>query len=276
MNPHGAASLPVHERVSGTWAFAALRSAGGAEPSQCDAHKPSNCRLGWERTGRFESTETVIRKFGGGDVVADVAGPCGVGDEIADHCGEFPVRPGHVATSVEERGEGGILKVSLVMLRTVMLMIDEGVGLEHRLEAASRIPGLVTSFGEVFEMSGDLALMPRQEYRFDVGKVLVQRGPADSRFLGDPGHGYGQQAVPRHELGRGVENGIADLAAMCLDGLCPEPRHGGKYKAVRDTLIRQRQNVSIKSGAHASLGQVLSDCDGRRGGGRRHQQDRRH
>lgn len=65
---------------------------------------------------------------------------------------------------------------------------EERVGLEHRLEPLPRIASLVSDLRKLGKMGGDLAIVPREEDRLDVGEVLVRRhlrgGRGASRTLG--------------------------------------------------------------------------------------------
>ena len=53
-------------------------------------------------------------------------------------------------------------------LGTVMLVCNEGVGLEDRLEPLGSVASPVANFDEMFEMAGDLTFVPGDEDRFNV------------------------------------------------------------------------------------------------------------
>jgi len=73
---------------------------------------------------------------------------------------------------------------------SVVLVANQCVALENGLEALTRVAALVTEFGKLPEMVGDLPLMPREQDRLDIRKVLVERGTSDASLLGDLRHRY--------------------------------------------------------------------------------------
>jgi hypothetical protein len=62
----------------------------------------------------------------------------------------------------------------------VVLVLDERVGLEHRLEALGGVARPVGELGEMFKVTGDLAFVPRDQDGLDVREVLVQGRPPDA------------------------------------------------------------------------------------------------
>jgi hypothetical protein len=62
----------------------------------------------------------------------------------------------------------------------VMLVHDQRVGLQDRLEPLAGVTGVVPDLGELGEVLGDLAFVPGEQDRFHIREVLVRRGPADA------------------------------------------------------------------------------------------------
>jgi hypothetical protein len=78
--------------------------------------------------------EAVARELVRRDIIPDVAGLCGLGQQISDQGTELPLRSGDVLTSVQECREFGAV---------LAVVGDERIGLEHRLESLARVAGLV-------------------------------------------------------------------------------------------------------------------------------------
>jgi len=74
-------------------------------------------------------------------------------------------------------------------------------------------------------MPADLTLMPGGEDGFDVGEVLVERGAADTGFLGYLRHGHSPQTTFGHELCRCLQRGLLHRPTMSFDRLVPQLRH---------------------------------------------------
>jgi hypothetical protein len=132
----------------------------------------------------------VVGELVRGDVVSDATGPGGVGQQVSDHVVNVPLRVGDVLVSVKECPEVGV--VAGGSMTSGPFVVDEGVGLQYGLEPPVSIAGLVPGVGELFEVGGDLAVVPGKvvpgkQDGLDVGEVLVQRRPADA----------GDRQVPR-------------------------------------------------------------------------------
>src|SRR5947209_172935 len=76
-----------------------------------------------------------------------------------------------------------------------------------------------------------MAFVPGNENRLHAREVLVERGAPDARLFSDLRHRYRPQPMLGHERGGGVEDCVAHLAAVCLDGLVPEL---GDHARIRD------------------------------------------
>jgi hypothetical protein len=127
--------------------------------------------------------EAVARKLLGRDITPDVAGLCGLSQQVFDHVVDLLLRSGDVHTSMQECREFGA-----GVLMGKALMGNECVGLEHGFEPLSSVASLVSDFGEIFEVASDLPFVPGEQDRFDVWEILVQRRPSDAGLLGDLRH----------------------------------------------------------------------------------------
>jgi hypothetical protein len=82
---------------------------------------------------------------------------------------------GEVLATVQERGKFG----------AVMPVVNERAGAEDGFQLPGRTTGLVPDAAKVVQMAGDLAFVPGDQDRLDVGEVLVQRGTPDAGLLGN-------------------------------------------------------------------------------------------
>ena len=103
--------------------------------------------------------EGVAGKLVGRDIVPDVTGLCGLGQQVSDEVAELLLRFGEVLTSMHERRE----------FRAVGSLVGhQRVGLEHRCEPLASVASSVPDLGETFEVAGDLTVVPGDQDRFDV------------------------------------------------------------------------------------------------------------
>jgi hypothetical protein len=100
----------------------------------------------------------VARKLVRRDIIPDVVGLCGLGQQVSDEVAELLLRSGDVLTSMQECREFG----------AVVLVGNERVGLEHRFEPLASVAILVPDFVERFEVAGDLTFVAGDQDRFDV------------------------------------------------------------------------------------------------------------
>src|SRR5215203_2436162 len=164
-------------------------SARGAQPSQSDRDEPADCGLGWQAAGCCEGVEAVARKLLRRYITPDVAGLCALGQQVSDDVREVLLRSGDLLVSMQECREFG----------GVALVLNEGVGLQHRFEPLASTASLVPQFGEMFEVASDLMFLPGDQDRFDVWEVLVQRRTPDAGLLGDLRHRHRAQPALGHQ-----------------------------------------------------------------------------
>ena len=147
-------------------------SARGAQPSQSDGDESADRGFGRQTASCCEGVEAVARELVRRDIIPNVAGLCGLDQQVSDHVAELLLRPGDVLTSMQECREFGAVVLAVVG--------DEGVGLQHSFEPLGSTASLVPEYGEMFEVAGDMTFVPSKQDRFDVWEVLVQRRTADA------------------------------------------------------------------------------------------------
>ena len=175
--------------------------------------------------------KTEAREFVRGNVVPHVARCHALGYQVPDHRLELCGCSSDVPALVQERHESRIPKMATVMGRAVVLVINESVAFEHSFQLLARIQSLVADPSEVLKMPGDRPIVPGQNDRFHVREVLVQRCTPNPGFVGNLRHCHGEQPVFGDKRRGRVEDRVADLAAVCLDGLVPEL---GDHARIRD------------------------------------------
>jgi hypothetical protein len=151
--------------------------------------------------------EAIARQLFGGDIAADVAGLDGFDQQIADKVADLLLGPHDLLVSMQERCEVGVVVA-------VGTMCDERVRLEHRLQPFAGEGRPIPNFGEVVQMTCDLAVVPRSQNGFCIREVLVQGGPPDAGLLRDPRHRYGAQPVLSDQ--RGLLSGLLGAAAAAM------------------------------------------------------------
>jgi hypothetical protein len=186
-------------------------SARAAQARQSDLDEPVDRGLGRQAAGGREGVEAVARKLLRRDIIPDLAGPCALDQQVSNQVPKLLLRLGDVFTAMQERCELGV----------VALAGNERKGLEHRFETLARAASSVSDFGEMLEVTGDMPFVPRDQDRFDVWEVLVQRRTSDAGLLGNPRHRYRCQPVLGHQRRGGVQGRIAHGAAVRLDRLVP-------------------------------------------------------
>ena len=110
-------------------------------------------------------------QLAGRHVVTDSAGRRRVCQQGLYQARQVPVGMTDVLASVQQRGQVGAVRLTVV---------HQGVGPQDGLQPPPWASGLVPNLGEVREVTADLALVPGEQHRFDVGEVLVQCRAADA------------------------------------------------------------------------------------------------
>lgn len=160
----------------------------GAQHRESDPHQATDRCLGRQGAGCREGVEAVARKLCRRNIIAEVAGLCALGQQVADEAAEMLLRSDDMFTSMQECREFG----------AVVLMGNERVGLEHRLESLASVAASVSDFGELFEVAGDLTFVPGGQDGFDARKVLAQRRASDAGLCSNLRHRHRRQPVLGH------------------------------------------------------------------------------
>ena len=159
--------------------------------------------------------QAVGREFAGWDVVSHVAcGGTGL-DQVGDESVQLLVGSDDMATAVEYCREVSVV----IAVRHPRETEQNG------LELFGGACDTVSDLFEFVQVAGDLPFVPCGQDRIDVGKVLVQRRPADSCLPGYLRHRHRREPV-LGDQGRGrVQRGVAHRRAVRRDRLAPQLRH---------------------------------------------------
>src|SRR5690606_19269890 len=168
--------------------------------------------------GRGEGMQAVARELAGRDVVADTAVAHAVGQQLLDHAVELPPGPDDLRVAVQEGRQTTFVMTSGVVR-------GEGEGPQYRLELFTGVRALIADLDQVLEVVADLALVPGEQDRLDIGKVLVQRGAPDPGVLGDLRHRHRRESAFCDQCRGGVQHGGAYGGAVRVDRLRPQLRH---------------------------------------------------
>lgn len=189
-----------------------------AQSVQGDGNKALDLRLRVELSCSAERVEAVRGQVGSWHVGADVAGGCSLGDEFFEQCREVLLGMVNVSTAVQKSGEflGAVL---------VSVVADGGIVLDDRLEALAGVRLLVAKVGQARQVPLEVAVVLRDEYRLDVGKVFVQRRASDAGAFCDLFHRDGQDAVLGRQCPGAVEDRLLHGATVRVDRLIPQLRH---------------------------------------------------
>src|SRR5690606_11271946 len=149
-----------------------FRGGAGTKSGQGDRDEAERRGLGRQAAGRGEGMQAVARELAGRDVVADTAVAHAVGQQLLDHAVELPPGPDDLRVAVQEGRQTTFVMTSGVVR-------GEGEGPQYRLELFTGVRALIADLDQVLEVVADLALVPGEQDRLDIGKVLVQRGAPD-------------------------------------------------------------------------------------------------
>jgi len=178
-------------------------------------NQPSHGRLGREVIGSGEGMKAVARELSGGDIASDltVLDPCV--EQVFDERRECLLRMSDVVTLVQQCSK----------FVTVVLVPDERVRRQDGMQSLDRTNPLSREFRELFQMSTDLAFVPRMQDRVHVREVLVQRGAPDADLLRHLRHRHGAEPTPSNQRCGGVHDRLPHRSAMLLDRLRPQLGH---------------------------------------------------
>jgi len=155
--------------------------------------------------------EAVAGQFVSSHVIPKLPGPSALQKQVPDEPLQLFPCSGHVLTPMQQRG----------YRRCVMLVRNERVGLENRLEPLACTTRLISDRGELLDVAVNLTTMPGDEDPLDVGEVLVKRRPTNPSLFGDPGHGHRRQPVRCDNFCRRADDGVGDGAPVPLNRLVP-------------------------------------------------------
>jgi hypothetical protein len=199
-----------------------LRPSSGrrwAQSGENEADQASDGSLGWEFPSGSQGAEAIPCELVWRDVASHGFGVRRLGEYIAHEPMEMPLRRCDVPAAMEGARHFAV----------VVLVLNERVGMEDSLQSLANIVLSVAELGEMFQVPTDLALVPSEKDRFDIWEVLVQRGAADARLLGDLRHRDRAETVLGDESDGRRESGLADSAPMRVDRLVPDLRHGEDF-----------------------------------------------
>jgi hypothetical protein len=202
-------------------------ASSGAQPRKNDGDEPTHGGLRSPAGGCSKRVKAVGCEFIGRNIITYVAGRGSLNQQVTDELFEVLLGSGDVLATVQERRH----------LCPVPLLQDLRKGLEHRLQPFTRAVVSIANLSKIFQVGANLPLVPSDEDRPNVGKVLVERGTPDASFLGYPRHRDRREAMLRHQRRGRVEYRIAHGAPMRIDRFGPQLWH---YRRIRDAMRLSR------------------------------------
>ena len=145
-----------------------VQSGAVAQPSHGDGHEPAHGGLGGHPGGCRECVEAVSGELMDCDIVAEVPGGCGLGQQVLYQVMELGLGLGDLLVSVKERREFAIVAA-------MGLARDQGITLEHSFQLLPRTARFIPNLCEIFEVADDLTFVPGEQDRLDICEVLVKR-----------------------------------------------------------------------------------------------------
>jgi len=142
-----------------------------AKSGQGDGDQAVDGVLAGEGAGRGEGVQAVSGQFVGGHVVADIAVPCRLGDQVVEKVVESLPGVVDVLATVQQRGE-----FAAVVVRRVVL--DLGVRVQDGLQAYQGRVGRICRGGQLVKVGGDLTFVPGGEDRGKPRPVAADSDPA--------------------------------------------------------------------------------------------------
>ena len=122
--------------------------------------------------------DAVAREFARRDIIPDLAGLRALDQQISDEVAQALLRMSDVLVSMQK----------YFKFRGVALVSNERVGIEHSFEALAGAANSISERSEMFEVARDVTFVPRDQDRFHVWVVLVQRRTSDAGLLGNLRH----------------------------------------------------------------------------------------
>jgi hypothetical protein len=161
-----------------------------------------------------KGVKAVACELVGRDVIPDVACAHGLDQQLSNHLVNLVLGSSDVRVSMQQCRQLGVVTPSGSARK-------HSIGVEHRVQPLASVAGPVPHVSEVREVFSDLASVPRSQDRFDVREVFVERRPSNARILRDLRHRHRQQPASSDQRCCGVQDRLAYLAAVRLDGLGP-------------------------------------------------------
>lgn len=152
--------------------------------------------------------QAVGGQLAGRHIVTDRPGRRRLRQQPLDEAGQLPVRVVDVLAPVQKRGQVGVVRPAVVHL---------GVGLQDGLDPLTGVSRLIPHVGELRQMPADLALVPGEKDRFDVGEVLVQGRAADAALRRDLRHRDRGQPLNGGQCTMQAADGVLTLRAEADD-----------------------------------------------------------
>lgn len=123
--------------------------------------------------------KTVARQLVWSDIVPELSRFSAFGQKISDHVAKPMLRSKESLVSMHQCGECRVLV-------SAGLAGEKRESLQYGFESVAGIAtGLISDSGKIFQVFGDLTLVPGEQDCFDVREVLVERGTSDARLFGD-------------------------------------------------------------------------------------------
>ena len=187
--------------------------------------------------------QAVAGKFVTGYVIAHLATPHAVGDQLRDQLMQLALGADNLVLRVQEPDQLGVVAAGLLH--------DAGVAVQHRHQPVGAITRASTYLAELSQVSVDLAGMPAVQDRVDVGEVLIKRRPPDPGPLGDLGHGDRAQTVLNPPASSAQARAAFAILSFTTVGLLPPavrsgygiawtPAHTAAHAAMRLSVRRLR------------------------------------
>ncbi len=131
---------------------------------------------------------------------------------------------------------------------TCLVKRDERIAGEHRFQPLRWRAGPLAELGQLGQVRGQMLLVPCHQNGLCIGEILVESGPADTRALGDLGHGDGGQPVLGCQIPCRGDDRLAYRVAVRVDSLIPKLRHSSiiRNAPIVTLCFDTIQTVSIK------------------------------